>query len=120
MSAKQWARVRRTGAHGLRRGAWYPVVNDTKPNLVFLDVNRKNVPMDRTLLEFREGPPDSWSVVQRRPDEPEPNRANLLPLDLTYGVCPQCRARSNLAPGAERAPCRICGGDFGIDWAHPC
>ena len=50
---KLWARVRQTGAHGLRRGAWYAVVNDSKPTIVFLDVHRKNVAMDRTLLDLR-------------------------------------------------------------------
>jgi hypothetical protein len=120
MTAKQWARVRRTGAHGLRRGAWYAVVNDSKPTIVFLDVNRKNIPMDRTLLEFREGPPTAWSVVFRRPTEQQPQRANLLPLDLTYGVCPRCRARANVSAGAQRAPCPSCGGEFPIDWDHPC
>ena len=61
---KRWARVRRTGAHGLRRGAWYAVVNDSKPTIVFLDVHRRNVAMDRTLLDVRDDPPSMWSVVR--------------------------------------------------------
>jgi len=53
MTPKRWARVRATRAHGLRRGAWYTVVNDSKPGIVFLDVSKRNVAVDRSLLEFR-------------------------------------------------------------------
>lgn len=118
---KLWARVRRTGAHGLRRGAWYAVVNDSKPTIVFLDVHRKNVAMDRTLLDISEAPPSLWSVVRRATDEPETaRRESWVDLNLTYGVCPQCRSRSNLSEGATSAGCGQCGGTFGIDWDHPC
>lgn len=118
--AKRWARVRRAGAHGLRRGAWYIVVNDSKPGLVFLDVHKRNVVVDRTLLEFSEHRPERWSVVVRNPEDAGAKRASDAHLAPTYGVCPKCRARANLPADAPRHICPECGGQFAIDWAHPC
>jgi hypothetical protein len=120
MTPKKWARVRRAGAHGLRRGAWYAVVNDSKPNVVFLDVNKRNVAMDRTLLEFADERPSRWSVVERGASEPAAQRASDANLDPTYGVCPACRNRANLAPGQTTQRCPGCGEEFGVDWEHPC
>jgi len=94
-------------------------VNASKPTIVFLDVNRRNVAMDRTLLDFKDSPPDAWSVVSL--DEPvAARRSDWVDLDATYGVCPQCRARTNLPIGATHEVCDNCGGEFGIDWDHPC
>ncbi len=120
MAPKAWARVRRAGAHGLRRGAWYAVVNDKKPTIVFLDVNKRNVAVDRTLLEFADVQPYLWSIVVRDPAEPKAQRASQVSLEPTYGVCPNCRTRANLPPDAERVPCPGCRNEYGIDWAHPC
>jgi hypothetical protein len=120
MTPKRWARVRATRAHGLRRGAWYAVVNDAKPGIVFLDVSKRNVAVDRSLLEFRDRPPDSWSVVVRNPEDIASQRAGAAHFNPTYGVCPQCRARSNLVAGASRTRCARCGGDFAIDWVNTC
>lgn len=120
MTPKKWARVRRAGAHGLRRGAWYAVVNDSKPNVVFLDVNRRNVAMDRTLLEFADARPDAWSVVARDPREAGALRASDANLGPTYGVCPACRNRANLSQDTDAQRCPSCGGAFRVDWENPC
>ena len=120
MAPKAWARVRRAGAHGLRRGAWYAVVNDKKPTIVFLDVNKRNVAVDRTLLEFSDVQPYLWSIVVRDQNEPPPQRVSQVSLEPTYGVCPSCRTRANLPPDAERLACPNCRNEYGIDWAHPC
>lgn len=118
---KAWARVRKAGGHNLRRGAWYPVVNDSKPTIVFLDVNLRNVAMDRSLLDFREAPPDHWSVVERDGgDGPPSGHPNWVDLEPTYGVCPKCRGRANLPEDVTSAPCPHCGGAFAIDWSNPC
>jgi hypothetical protein len=120
MAPKRWARVRATRAHGLRRGAWYAVVNDSKPGIVFLDVSKRNVAVDRSLLEFREAPPDRWSVVVRTAEDVATARISTAHLNPTYGVCPQCRARANLFAGAPRAKCPGCGGEFLVDWVNTC
>jgi hypothetical protein len=120
MEPKRWARVRLAGAHGLRRGAWYPVVNDKKPTIVFLDVNKRNVAVDRTLLEFSETKPTQWSVVVRDANERGTQRASAASLNRVYAVCPRCRARTNLDHGERAARCPVCAGEFEVDWQHRC
>lgn len=120
MAPRRWARVKATRAHGLRRGAWYSVVNDSKPGIVFLDVSKRNVAVDRSLLEFRDFAPDHWSVVIRKSEEGGTQRASEAHLNPTYGVCPHCRGRSNLFAGAPRARCTYCGGEYPIDWVNTC
>jgi hypothetical protein len=120
MSPRQWARVRVAGAHGLRRGAWYPVVNDTKPTIVLLDVNKRNVPIDRSLLEFSIVKPDRWSIVVWNPSEPASARDTDTVPGASYGVCPQCRSRADIEAGALTAECPDCGGAFGVDWDNTC
>src|SRR5438034_7395123 len=87
-AAKGWARVGRPGAHLLRRGAWYPVVRISSSHIVVLDVNRRNVPVDRRFLEIRYHPPERWSVVRCEPREIQ-RVGRLFP--LTCAVCPACR-----------------------------
>lgn len=60
----KWVRPKRSGAHGLRRGAWYQVVNDNSPSLVILHVRKTNVPVPRSMLEFSDSLPAKWSVVK--------------------------------------------------------
>ncbi len=120
MTARSWARVLQAGAHGLRRGAWYPVVNVTNRELVLLDVHKANVPVPRTLVELSDHSPDAWSVVQWDGTEPGADRAGELNRGLTYAVCPHCRARAPLGQEAERMVCPECTRDAEVDWAHPC
>ena len=119
MADRKWARVKRSGAHGLRRGAWYPVLND-RVTIVVLDVAKRAIPMDRTLLEFRDAAPDVWSIVANEPDSSQGRRASEAALGGMYGVCPNCRERQNLTNGAEEATCESCGHLAPVDWDHPC
>ena len=119
MAERKWARVKRAGAHGLRRGAWYPVLND-RPTIVVLDVAKRAVPMDRSLLDFRDRPPDSWSVVENDPASSAGRRASESSLTWTYGVCPHCRERQNLEPGVSPLRCEDCGETSPVDWENTC
>lgn len=118
--AQKWARVKQTGAHGLRRGAWYPVLTDTKPTIVVLDVNKKAVPADRTLLEFATQKPRKWSVVRLHARDDAPRRASQAGLGTVYGVCPNCRGRANLKPDDIQRKCPVCDLLFEIDWGSSC
>jgi hypothetical protein len=120
MTAKKWARVKQNGAHGLRRGAWYPVVNDKKQDLVIVDVNKKNVPVSRGLVELREDPPARWSVVAWDAADRGSRRASESRYGLIYGVCPDCRSRLTLEEGMDSATCKECGGEFEVDWDQLC
>src|SRR2546426_11601647 len=53
---------------GLRRGAWYPVL-ETSDRFVVLDVNDIQVRFTRERLRFRAAPPSGWTVVQLSPEE---------------------------------------------------
>ncbi len=86
LQVKGWARVGPSGAHTLRRGAWYPVVRISSSNIVVLDVNRHNVPVDRRFLEIRYHPPERWTIVRCEPRVIE-RLGRIFP--LTYAVCPR-------------------------------
>jgi hypothetical protein len=96
-----WARSRgrRAEGRGLRRGAWYRVVEDEKQDYVVLDVHHVEVRIPRGDLEIRKDPPKTWSVVR------EPHL-----------VCPGCHARDVVAEGAKDAKCPECGRSYPIDW----
>ncbi len=42
-----WARVKPAGAHLMRLGAWYQVVDQRHPSLIVLDIAGRNVPVFR-------------------------------------------------------------------------
>ena len=119
-TAKKWARVKRTGTHGLRRGAWYPVVSDPSSGLVVLDVRRHNVPVLRAHVDLSDAPPSLWSVVRWDEKQRGAQRASAQNLGLTYVVCPQCSERAKVETEVARLTCPDCGGAFAVDWEHPC
>ena len=118
---KKWARVKLSGAHNLRRGAWYPVVNDSNPKIVVLDVAKRNVPVPRESVELANDRPDKWSVVKFDADKPVPARISHEHLPLTYAVCPRCRARSvEVYDETAMLTCGECGKEAPVDWDNPC
>ncbi len=121
MQEKRWARVKRSGAHGLRRGAWYLVVNNAKSDLVILDVRKENVPIPRSMVEITTTAPTRWSVVQWEESQRGAQRASESRFGLVYAVCPGCRARQQLRPpDAERMTCEECGEAFDVEWEQVC
>ncbi len=97
------------------------MVNEASPDLVVVDVNKRNVPVPRGLVDTSDATPDLWSVVRWEQSERGAQRASEANYGLTYLVCPRCRAR--VRPDSEevtRMPCPDCGGEFGIDWENPC
>ena len=121
MPSPTWARVKRGGAHGLRRGAWYRVVNDANPRILVLDVNKKTVPVPREMLDLSQTPPERWSVVRWQGSESGALRVSDAALGLTYAVCPSCRSRAAIDPAdADRLRCGECGGEFVVDWERVC
>jgi hypothetical protein len=113
LQAKGWARVGPSGAHTLRRGAWYPVVRISSSNIVVLDVNRRNVPVDKRLLEIRYHPPERWTVVQC-----EPRIVQRLGREfpLTYAVCPACRHRQRFDTDHRELACERCHKLAALAW----
>lgn len=113
LQAKGWARVGPAGAHTLRRGAWYPVVRISSSNIVVLDVNRKNVPVDKRLLEIRYHPPERWTIVQCEPRVLQ-RVGRVFP--LTYAVCPTCRHRQAVERDLKEMSCDRCRKSAALAW----
>ena len=113
LQPKGWARVGPAGAHTLRRGAWYPVVRMSTSNIVVLDVNRQNVPVDRRLLEIRYQPPERWTIVRCEPRLIE-RVGRIFP--LTYAVCPSCRHRQAFDASSEQLRCDKCHSAATLAW----
>lgn len=101
MTNAQWARSRGEQAEqeGLRRGAWYRVVEDAGKAYVILDVHHVEIRVDKHKLEIRGQPPKTWSVV-RHP----------------YLVCPGCHARRYTTGEPKNQACPECGNTYAIDW----
>jgi hypothetical protein len=120
VGAMGWARVQPLGAHFLRRGAWYPVVNDKTASLIVLDVARRNVAVSRRSVELRAARPDAFSIVIRSPDDPKPGKINGKDFGLTYAVCPRTRARVAYQGRPMQLECPICDCEHDVDWDSPC
>src|ERR1051325_15339 len=64
-SPRGWARCLDNVADVLRRGAWYPIVDETADGKVVLEVRKKPVRISRIDVAVRDTPPDRWSIVVR-------------------------------------------------------
>lgn len=118
---RKWARAKGAGAHGLRRGAWYLVVNDTQAHMVLLDVRKNNVPVPRGMLDISQEQPSQWSVVKWQETQRGARRASQENLGMTYAVCPSCGERGKIEPpDAAELTCAHCHGAYPVDWEHPC
>jgi ribosomal protein S27E len=118
---RKWARAKGAGAHGLRRGAWYLVVNDAQPAVVIVYVRKRNVPIPRSMLDIIPDPPSKWSVVKWQETQRGARRASEQNMGLIYIVCPSCGERTRIEPtDAKEMTCPHCGKTSPIDWDHPC
>lgn len=118
---RKWARAKGSGTHGLRRGAWYLVVNDAQPAVVILNVRKNNVPVPRSMLDISQERPSQWSVVKWQETQRGARRASEQNMGFVYVVCPSCGERERIEPSdAKDMTCPHCGGTFPIDWEHPC
>ncbi len=115
-----WARVRPPGASNLRRGAWYPVLDDGASPIAILDVHARKMPVPRHRLEIRGDTPDRFSIVSRAPEDPNPVRGTSADLGLVYAVCPSCSTRARLSGRPDDLRCETCGQRYGVDWDALC
>jgi hypothetical protein len=101
MAKQQWARSRGDlgEKEGLRRGAWYRVVEDNGNPWVVLDVHNVEIRIPREDVEVRADRPHTWSVV-RHP----------------YLVCPGCHTRRYVIGEPRGYRCPECGNEYPIDW----
>lgn len=122
MARRGWARITDSVADILRRGAWYPVVDETADGHVVVDVRQGvQVRLKREDVTMRSEPPTTWSVVVRtgvlRPTLGGSNSSDIV---MTYAVCPACHERQDFEgkPGTLRCP--RCGHTGAVDWSATC
>jgi len=96
-----WARSRgdRAEKEGLRRGAWYRIVEESGKSWVVLDVHRVEVRVPKETVDIRRERPQSWSVVH----EPDV-------------VCPGCHKRQHVSGQPKEVKCYECENSYSVDW----
>ena len=116
-----WARCLDCVADVLRRGAWYPVLEETQDGHLVLEVRSQRVRLSRNDLTVRHEPPDRWNVVVRtgvlRPTFGGAKRKDVV---TTYGVCPHCHERQDFIGKPEILRCARCGRESAVDWSETC
>ncbi len=115
-----WARVEPPGAYSLRRGAWYPVLDDTASTEVVLDITQRQVVIPRHHLRIRRHRPECFSVVVRSEEDHNPMRGKPEDLGHTYAVCPLSSSRIRLSGHPEQLECPNCGHRFKVAWSDMC
>jgi len=120
MALKGWARCLDSVADILRRGAWYPILEETAEHVV-LDVHEKRIRMSRADLQVRLTPPDHWSIVVRTGVlRPTLGGNKDQPVTQTYAVCPSCNERQEFNGRPTSLRCTRCGKDASVDWTVTC
>jgi len=123
MTIVGWARSRgKSGAErGLRRGAWYPVLETSARGFAVLDISDIHVRISRERLQFRGERPAAWAVVSLTAEEAEREAQRhghpVTTLSRVYLVCPGCHARRHLTELAPELRCETCGSAYPVDWS---
>src|SRR2546422_10875076 len=92
-----WARCADNVADVLRRGAWYPVVEESGDGHVVVEVRRERVRLNRADVTVRTEPPEHWGVVVRTGGvRPTPGGEGVGGV-TTYALCPLCHYRPDFA-----------------------
>src|SRR5438552_18158375 len=89
-----WARCADNVADVLRRGAWYPVVEESSDGHVVVEVRRQRIRLSRADVTFRTEPPDHPSVVVRAGVVRPPLGDQGREVGTTYAGCLLCHYRA--------------------------
>lgn len=118
MATRGWARCNDNVADVLRRGAWYPIVEETDDDHVIVEVRNRRVRLTRADIRVRHDPPERWSVVVRtgvlRPT------LGGREVSRTYAVCPSCHQRVEFTGTPAILECSGCGKSAAVDWSETC
>src|SRR5258708_18380386 len=105
MGTLGWARCIDSVADVMRRGAWYPILEETGDGHVVLDVHQRKLRLSRQEIRVRKDQPSRWSIVVRTGTlRPTLSRRRDNEITTTYAVCPHCHQPQDVtrepAPGA--------------------
>ncbi len=114
-----WARCLDSVADVLRRGAWYPILEETADGKVVVEVRQRPVRLSRVDVSIRESPPDHWSVVSRT-GVLRPTLGGGHDVVTTYAVCPACHERQDYEGKPLTLKCTRCGRVSEVDWSETC
>jgi hypothetical protein len=119
-SPRGWARCLDNVADVLRRGAWYPILDESGDKVV-LEVRKKQVRISRIDVDVRDTPPDLWSVVVRTGVlRPTLGGREGEGLTTTYAVCPHCQERQDFTGRPATLKCTRCNREAKVDWSETC
>ena len=120
MAGHGWARCLDSVADILRRGAWYPVVEDTGDGHIVVEVRSQRVRLSRADVSIRDDAPEQWSIVMRTGVLRPTLGTGRTSLHSTYAVCPRCHERSEFKGSPQTLTCAKCGMTAPVDWSETC
>jgi hypothetical protein len=115
-TAKAWATAAPGHADVLRRGAWYPVVEETDDGHLLVEVDFQPIRVRQADVVVRPEKPEAWSIVVR---------TGVLRPTLTgqklvtrYAVCPDCGGRQEFEGEPQTLICERCRRAAKVDWSQ--
>lgn len=115
-----WARCVDNVADVLRRGAWYPVVEESAEGYVVVEVRDQRIRLRRGDVTVRTTAPDQWSIVMRTGVLRPTLGGKGMEVVTTYAVCPHCRHRQDFIAKPVTLRCVRCGASSPVDWSETC
>ena len=116
-----WARCLDNVADVLRRGAWYPIVEELDDGKIVVEVCKKPVRISRIDVAVRDTPPDEWSIVVRTGLlRPTLGGREGEEITTTYAVCPYCHERQDFSGKPAKLKCLRCKQESKVDWSETC
>ena len=115
-----WARCADNVADILRRGAWYPVVEEATDGYIVVEVRQQRVRLAKSDVTIRSEPPDHWSIVVRTGVMRPTLGGNREAVTQTYAVCPTCNERQEFSGKPTRLRCTKCRNEASVDWSVTC
>jgi hypothetical protein len=121
MGTLGWARCIDSVADVMRRGAWYPILEETGDGHVVLDVHQRKLRLSRQEIRVRKDQPSRWSIVVRTGVlRPTLGGGRDKEITTTYAVCPHCQERQDFTGKPAQLGCARCGKDSEVDWSETC
>lgn len=120
MPNRGWARCTDSVADVLRRGAWYPIVEETTDGHIVVQVRAKRVRLTLADVRVRDDAPTDWSVVVRTGVLRPTLGGKGNDVVTTYGVCAKCQERQEFDGKPLTLKCTRCGHSAAVDWSEIC